>query len=163
MYLKVEGSPLPLPPFMVYSDICSMQSSQGLGMQRVIVLLVVNCWDKKFRTWKPLKPCPNHQRWHAKWKLSRNMYTLQTSFCTFGANLHAQSVIIDKISGGGAQSEVLLRVRCWLGTMKNHSTNPTTWDSCAAGLPTVFCSCFPPLHSGTFRKKKRDKIHSVLF
>ncbi len=37
---------------------------------------------------------PNHQRWYAKWKLSRNMCTLQTRFCTFGANLYAESVIM---------------------------------------------------------------------
>ena len=42
---------------------------------------------------------PNHQRWHAEWKLSRNMYyTLRTRFHTFGADLHAQSVLINKIS-----------------------------------------------------------------
>ncbi len=33
-----------------------------------------------------------------KWKLSWNMYTLQTCFCTFGADLYAQSVLINKIS-----------------------------------------------------------------
>ncbi len=28
---------------------------------------------------------PNHQRWYAKWKISRNMYTLHARFfCTFG-------------------------------------------------------------------------------
>ncbi len=33
-----------------------------------------------------------------KWKLSWNMYKLHTRFCTLGADLHAQSVLIDKIS-----------------------------------------------------------------
>ncbi len=41
---------------------------------------------------------PNHQRWHAKWELSRNAYTLHTRFCTFRADLLAQSVLISKIS-----------------------------------------------------------------
>ena len=41
---------------------------------------------------------PNRQRWYAKWKLSWNIYTLHSRFSTFGADLHAQSVIIDKIS-----------------------------------------------------------------
>ena len=41
---------------------------------------------------------PNHQLWYAKWKLSRNMYTLHSRFCTFCPNLYAQSVIINKIS-----------------------------------------------------------------
>ena len=31
---------------------------------------------------------PNQQRWHAEWKLGRNMYALRTRFfCTFGARL----------------------------------------------------------------------------
>ncbi len=37
------------------------------------------------------KSLPNHQRWHAKW----NMHTC---ICTFGADLYAQSVLINKIS-----------------------------------------------------------------
>ncbi len=41
---------------------------------------------------------PNHQQLYAKWKLSRNMYTLHTRFCTFGAHLYAQSVFVNKIS-----------------------------------------------------------------
>ncbi len=41
---------------------------------------------------------PNHQRWYAKWKLSRNMSTLHAHFCTFGTDLYAQSVMISKIS-----------------------------------------------------------------
>ena len=39
---------------------------------------------------------PNQQLWYAKWKLSWNVYTLHTSFCTFGADLYAQSVLISK-------------------------------------------------------------------
>ncbi len=41
---------------------------------------------------------PNHQRWYAKWKLSRNMYALHARFCTFDADLHAQSALRNKIS-----------------------------------------------------------------
>ncbi len=42
---------------------------------------------------------PNQQWWYAKWKLSRNMYTLHARFFrTFGADLHAPSVLISKIS-----------------------------------------------------------------
>ncbi len=29
---------------------------------------------------------PNHQRWHAKWKLSWNMCAMRTRFCTFGSD-----------------------------------------------------------------------------
>ena len=49
---------------------------------------------------------PNQQRRYAKWKLSRNAYTLHTHSCTFGAHLHAQSVLIDKNFCIGAQSEI---------------------------------------------------------
>ena len=41
---------------------------------------------------------PNHQRWYAKWKLSWNIYTMHTCFCTFDANWYAQLVLINKIS-----------------------------------------------------------------
>ena len=41
---------------------------------------------------------PNHQRWYAKWKLRWNAYASHTRFCTFGADLHAQSVPINEIS-----------------------------------------------------------------
>ncbi len=42
---------------------------------------------------------PNHQRWYAKWKLRWNMSTLHGTrfFCTFGANLYAQLVLLNKI------------------------------------------------------------------
>ncbi len=58
---------------------------------------------------------PNHQGWHAKWKLSRNMHALHTRFCTFGRRLVSsvgdyQQKFLHRSSGGS-----LLRVRCWLG------------------------------------------------
>ena len=50
---------------------------------------------------------PNHQRWHAKWKLSRNTHTLRTRFVArLRTDLHAQSVIVNKKFCIGAQSEV---------------------------------------------------------
>ena len=49
---------------------------------------------------------PNHQRWYAKWNLSRNAYTLHARFCTFGTDLYAKSMLINKISAFAAQSEV---------------------------------------------------------
>ncbi len=45
-----------------------------------------------------LASAPNHQRWYAKCKLSCNIYTLLIRFCTFGADLYAQSVLINKNS-----------------------------------------------------------------
>ena len=41
---------------------------------------------------------PNHQWWYATWKLSWNTHTLHARFCTFGADLYAQSVLINEIS-----------------------------------------------------------------
>ncbi len=42
---------------------------------------------------------PNHQRWHANWKLSPNMRTLRTRlFACCGSDLHAQPVLGSKIS-----------------------------------------------------------------
>ena len=59
---------------------------------------------------------PTTNWWYAEWKLSRNMYTLRTRFfCTFGADLHAQSVLSNKNSASESSGESLLRVRCWLG------------------------------------------------
>ncbi len=59
---------------------------------------------------------PDRQQWHAKWKLSRNTYTLRTHFrARLGADLHAQSVIINKKILRRSSGKSLSRVRCWLG------------------------------------------------
>ena len=50
-------------------------------------------------------PGPNHQGWYAKRKLSQNMYTMHIRFCTYSADLYAQSVLINKISWIGPKSE----------------------------------------------------------
>ncbi len=47
---------------------------------------------------RQLLRAPNHHRWYAKCKLSRNAYTLCSCFCTFGTDLCARSVLINKIS-----------------------------------------------------------------
>ena len=46
---------------------------------------------------KKRSTCPTYG-WYEKLKLSWIMYTLRTCFCTFGANVHAQLVLIDKIT-----------------------------------------------------------------
>ncbi len=47
---------------------------------------------------KKKKP-PNHQLWCAKWKLSRNVYTLRTRFLhVLAPDLRARPVPINKIS-----------------------------------------------------------------
>ncbi len=58
----------------------------------------VQCWCSKVDLRTTRAVFPNHQRWYAKWKLSRNIYTSHTRFCTFGTDLYAQSVIINNIS-----------------------------------------------------------------
>ena len=66
----------------------------------------------------PKARTPNHQRWYVKCKLSRSMYALHVHvFWTFGADLYAQSVLINKIS---ASELSLLKVRCWLGRIELH-------------------------------------------
>ena len=49
---------------------------------------------------------PNHQRSCAKWKLSWNILHT-THFCTLGANLHAQSVLISKISASELRKRLI--------------------------------------------------------
>ena len=54
---------------------------------------------------------PNHQQWCAKWKLGWNIlqYTLHAHFCTFGANLHAHSVLINNISASKLSRKFIKR------------------------------------------------------
>ncbi len=52
------------------------------GNTRISVFLYYVHITKKVFCFIP----PNQQRWHAKWKLSRNMYALHTRFCTFGTD-----------------------------------------------------------------------------
>ncbi len=50
---------------------------------------------------------PNHKRWHAKMEARlERLRVAHTFFCTLGADLHAQSVLINKNFRIGAQSEV---------------------------------------------------------
>ena len=49
---------------------------------------------------------PNHQRWHAKCKLSWNMYTLCTHFCTLGADFVCPVGAYQQNFRIGAQEEV---------------------------------------------------------
>ncbi len=44
------------------------------------------------------------------------MYTLHTRLCTFGAHLHAQSVLINKISASELSRKLIESVRRWLGS-----------------------------------------------
>ncbi len=55
---------------------------------------------------------PNHQQWHAKWKLSKNTYLhiAQTFFCVFGTDLHAQAAFIDKISASELRQKLINNV-----------------------------------------------------
>ncbi len=65
---------------------------------------------------KPLITANNSN--NTKWKLSWNIpvYTLHAHFCTFGTDLYAQLVLINKISALElSKIGSLLRVHCWLG------------------------------------------------
>ncbi len=70
---------------------------------------------------------PNYQQWHAKWKLSWNMDTLRTRFCTFGSHLYAQPVLINKIfapeiSRNFIKSALSVGRESWLGDLLRHKT-----------------------------------------
>ena len=61
---------------------------------------------------------PNHQPWYAKRGMhSCNTYTLHTRFCTFGADLYAQSVLINEISASELRRKFIKSALCWLGRM----------------------------------------------
>ncbi len=70
---------------------------------------------------------PNHQRWYAKWKLSRNMYTMHTRFRTFGTDFQAQSELIDKKFLHRSSVGNLLRVHCWLGRRSWRRRSLSEW------------------------------------
>ena len=58
---------------------------------------------------------PNHQRWHAKWKLSWNMHTLHTRFLHVWRRFAMLSrCLVTKFRHRSSVGS-LLRVRCWLG------------------------------------------------
>ncbi len=72
---------------------------------------------------------PNHQLWHARWKLSRSTHTLHTHFCTFGADLCAQSVLSNKISASELRrkfikSALLVGMPILVGSRHKKSSSP---------------------------------------
>ncbi len=86
--------------------------------------------------------CPTTNGWHAKWKkLSRNMYTLRTRFCTFGCRL-ACSVgwLVNKISTSELRRKSIksaLLVGCLPWVSKIISFFPPTLPCvCVLLLPT---------------------------
>ena len=70
----------------------------------------------KYRTFRHLVAyyVPNHQWWHAKWKLSQNAYILHTRFCIFGTNSVLSRCLLTKFLYRSSVGS-LLRVHCWLG------------------------------------------------
>ena len=52
---------------------------------------------------------PNHQRWHAKWKLSWNTYTSHARLCTVGTDSYAHSVLVSKISASELSRKLLIK------------------------------------------------------
>ncbi len=110
---------------------------------------------------------PNHQRWHARWKPSQKMYTLHTRFCTFGADLYAWSVLIDKISASELNRKLLVgfKQKCklpgdiwrWqLTEKKNPSTFSLSLPPCVfGGMRRMQCTFWG---DGGGRKKEKKKI-----
>ena len=76
--------------------VCVKKRNSFPLMQKICPLGIILEGGRKMRN--ALKREPNHQRWPAKWKLSWNTYALHTHFCMFGADLHAQSALVNKIS-----------------------------------------------------------------
>ncbi len=75
---------------------------------------------------------PNHQRWYAEWRLSRNTYTLHARFCTFGADLHAQSVLGNKISASELRRKFIKSVL--LAGWHEHSADHHAWHAETFGV-----------------------------
>ncbi len=69
------------------------------------------CVEGFFLSWRLVgvtqREEPNQQRRYAKWKLSRNMYTLHKRFSTFGTDLYAQSVLINNISASDLSRKLI--------------------------------------------------------
>ncbi len=77
--------------------------------------------------------CPNHQRWYAKWKLRMCTYTLHTHFCTFGADLCAQSVLVSKNFCIGSISRKFIKSALLAWQESLAEGDATTCCSCAGG------------------------------
>ena len=75
-------------------------------------------WNAVKTLVKPLQPkptslfflVPTTSDGMQKWKLSWNMHALRTRFCTFGADLYAQSVLNSKISASELSPEFIKSV-----------------------------------------------------
>ena len=94
---------------------------------------------------------PNHQRWHAKWKLGQNTYMLRTRFRMFGTDLHAQSVLMNKNFRIGDQSEVYSEcVVGWVSRGLLQQSSLVEPPPLLAQEPTQKCNFSPPpLMNGT--------------
>ncbi len=60
-------------------------------------------------------------------QLEYTAYTMHTHFCTFGADLYVQSVLINKISALEL-SRCLLRLHCWLGRFSLVQSGPSSLE-----------------------------------
>ncbi len=78
---------------------------------------------------------PNHQRWHAKMEAqSEHAHVAHTLFfCTSGADLHAQSVLINKISSSELSRKFIKEVCCWLGCQNKNGLLSSTLSRSARG------------------------------
>ena len=62
---------------------------------------------------------PNQQRWYAKWKLSlKCVHIAYNVFVRFGTDLHAQSVLIDKVSASELRRK-FIKVALSVGALRS--------------------------------------------
>ncbi len=60
---------------------------------------------------------PNHQRWYAKMEAqSEHVHIAYRFFCTSGGDLHAQSVLVNKISASEFCRNSIMSALYWLGS-----------------------------------------------
>ncbi len=100
-----------------------------------------------------------------KWKLGRNMYTLHARFCTFGADLHAQSVIVNKISASELTRKFtkswlehfffLLVLALLAACLPNHH------PLCPEALSDIFFFLESCLSTDSFFSRKKKQPHLI--
>ena len=89
------------------------------------------------KVWSPLSlslPLPN-QRWYAKGKLGWNTYALPSRFCTFGADLHAQSALSNKISASEL-SRTFMKSALLVGLAENANIEARFLPPCVTEPPS---------------------------
>ncbi len=93
-----------------------------------------------------------------KWKLSWNMHTLHTCFCVSCVDLHAQSVLIDKISA--VELSRKSSKACVAGWVPTRTRGTSCGPPCLRAKKKAWgegkgTSCIPITERGEFKKRKK--------